>query len=100
MESESVFDTHSWISHKSQPPVQPVTLDESLAAVEAIDEGNVLVNAVEEMLGTDLGMSIAVDYKDEGNQFRGLWKVYQRPRSARWRSLYRAKTRYDKTIAI
>ena len=35
-----------------------------MAAGEAIDEGKVLVKALEELLGTEVGLSIVVDSKD------------------------------------
>ena len=63
-ESDSVFHTLSWSSHKSQRPVQSVTSAETLAAGEAIDEGKVLVKALEELLSTEVSLCMFVDSKD------------------------------------
>ena len=64
LESGSVFRVLSWSSHKSQSPIKSVTSAETLAAGEAIDEGKVLVKALEALLGTELKLWITVDSKD------------------------------------
>ena len=63
-ESDSVFYTLSWSSHKSQRPVKSVTSDETLAAGEAIDEGKVLVKDFEELLSTEVNLCTVVDSED------------------------------------
>ena len=64
LESGSVFHVLSWSSHKSQRPVKSVTSAETFAAAEAIDEGKMLAKAVEELIGTEVKLSIVVDSKD------------------------------------
>ena len=63
-ESRSVFHTLSWSFHKSQRPVKSVTSAETLAAGEAIDEGKLLVKALEELLGTEVKLWVIVNSKD------------------------------------
>lgn len=60
----SVFHPISWVYHKSRRPVKSVASAEILAAGEAIDEGKVVVNAFNDLLGLDLDLWIAVDSKD------------------------------------
>ena len=69
-ESDFVFHTLSWISHKQQRPAMSVTSAETLAAGEAIDKGKVLVKAVEELLGTEVNLCLVLDSKD---LFSTLW---------------------------
>ena len=64
LESGSVFRTLSWSSHKSQRPMKSVSPAENLAAGEAIDEWKLLVKAVEELLGTEVGLSMVAYFKD------------------------------------
>ena len=54
LSSGSTFHTLSWTSYKSKRPVKSVTYAETLAPGEAIDEGKVLVKAIEELLCTEL----------------------------------------------
>ena len=64
LKSGSTFHALSWCSHKSQRPVKSVTSAEALAAEEAIDEGKVLVRAIQELLCTKVNLCIVVDSKD------------------------------------
>ena len=64
LESGSVFHVLSWSSHNSQRPVKFVTLAVTFAAAEAMDEGKRLAKAAEELIGTEVKLSIVVDSKD------------------------------------
>ena len=60
--SGSTFQILSWTSHKSQQ-VKSVTSAETLAAGEDIDEGKVLVKAIEELLYTEVKLAILLTQK-------------------------------------
>ena len=64
LKADSVFHILSWNYHKSQRPVISVTSAETLAAGEAIDEGKILVKALQEVLSTEVRLSIGVDSED------------------------------------
>ena len=67
--SGSTFHTLSCISHMSQRPVKSATSAETLTVVKAIDEGKVLVKAIEELLCTEVKLAIVVDSKDLFTRF-------------------------------
>lgn len=54
----------SWSVHKSRLPVKSFTSVETLAAGEAIDEGKVLVKALEELLGSEVNLCVVLGSKD------------------------------------
>ena len=64
LESGSIFHAFSWSSHKSKHTVKSVSFAETLAAVEVIEEGKVLVKTIEELLGTEVNLRVVADSKD------------------------------------
>lgn len=64
LESSSIFHTLSCNSHKSPRPVKSLTSAETLASGESIDDGKILLKAIEEMLCTTVDLRVALDSKD------------------------------------
>lgn len=64
LNKDLTFYTLSWSSHKSKRPVKSTGSAEILAAGQAIQEGKVLRESLQTILGTKRDLWVAVDRKD------------------------------------
>lgn len=64
LESGSTFHILFWSSHRFQRPVKPVKSAEALSAGGTIDDGKVVVRAIQELLSSKVSLSIVVDSED------------------------------------
>lgn len=67
----SIFHTISWIYQKLKRSVKSVPAAEILAALEAIDEAKSISSDYKQLIGTDIGVWLCVDYMD---LFKSMYK--------------------------
>ena len=59
-----MFHVISWSSRKLKRPAKSIACAETLAAGDAIDEDKLIVKALNELLNLNIGLWIAVDWKE------------------------------------